>query len=71
MGKNKIKKLTEVTIGDMVSEGKCITRIDEKVYFIEGVVPGDIVDIIISKDKKSYAEAYPVYFHKYSDLVRG
>jgi 23S rRNA (uracil1939-C5)-methyltransferase len=68
MGKNKIKKLTEVTIGDMVSEGKCISRIDEKVYFIEGVVPGDIVDIIISKDKKSFAEAYPVHFHKYSDL---
>lgn len=68
MGKNTIKKLTEVTIGDMVSEGKCISRIDEKVYFIEGVVPGDIVDIIISKDKKSFAEAYPVHFHKYSSL---
>ena len=68
MGKNKIKKLTNVTVGDMVSEGKCISKIDEKVYFIEGVVPGDIIDIIISKDKKNYAEAYPVHFHTLSPL---
>jgi 23S rRNA (uracil1939-C5)-methyltransferase len=27
------------------------------VIFVEGVVPGDVVDILVEKDKKSYAEA--------------
>jgi len=54
---NKNKVIEGLTIGDMVAEGKCIVRHEEKVIFVDGVVPGDIVDILIEKDKKSYAEA--------------
>ena len=32
-----------------------IARIDNKVYFIKGAIPGDIVDINIVKDKGRYA----------------
>jgi hypothetical protein len=32
-------------------------RIEDKVYFVEGGVPGDLVDILVEKDKKSFAEA--------------
>lgn len=49
--------MQEVTLLDMAAEGKCIARIDDKVYFVEGGVPGDVVDILVEKDKKSFAEA--------------
>ena len=42
---------------DMAAEGRCVARIDDKVYFVNGGVPGDRVDILVEKDKKTYAEA--------------
>jgi 23S rRNA (uracil1939-C5)-methyltransferase len=53
--RNKVKE--DVRLLDIAAEGKCVARIDEKVYFVEGGVPGDLVDILVEKDKKSYAEA--------------
>lgn len=53
-GKNRLRE--NVLLSDMAAEGKCVARIDEKVYFISGGVPGDRVDILVEKDKKSYAE---------------
>ena len=38
-----------------------------KVVFIERVVPGDVVDVQLFKNKKDWAEGYPVKFHEYSD----
>lgn len=57
MGRRKNKVVEDVRLGDMVAEGKCISRIDGQAVFIEGGVPGDLADILILKDKKSYAEA--------------
>lgn len=51
---NKI--LTDLSIADISSEGKGIARIEGKVVFVEGAVPGDIVDAEILKSKKSFAE---------------
>lgn len=53
--KNRLKE--NVTLLDIAAEGKCVARIEDKVYFVEGGVPGDVVDILVEKDKKSYAEA--------------
>lgn len=53
--RNRLKE--DVRLLDMAAEGKCVARIEEKVYFVEGGVPGDVADILIEKDKKSYAEA--------------
>lgn len=69
MSKNKPKGIIEkVEIGDMVAEGKCITRHDNQAIFIEKVAPGDIVDLKVVKKKKKYLEAIPVKFHGYSNL---
>lgn len=48
------------------AEGKSIARVDGKVIFIEGAVPGDIADIQLGKSKKDWAEGFPVEFKKYS-----
>jgi 23S rRNA (uracil1939-C5)-methyltransferase len=52
----------------MVAEGKCLVRHDNLVIFVTGVAPGDVVDLRITKAKKSFLEAVPTRFHKYSDL---
>lgn len=53
--KNRLRE--NVLLLDMAAEGKCVARIEEKVYFVTGGVPGDRVDILVEKDKKTYAEA--------------
>jgi 23S rRNA (uracil1939-C5)-methyltransferase len=58
MKKRRQNKLKEnVLLLDMAAEGRCVARIDDKVYFVNGGVPGDRVDILVEKDKKTYAEA--------------
>ncbi|MCC2546626.1 23S rRNA (uracil(1939)-C(5))-methyltransferase RlmD [Hymenobacter sp. BT175] len=52
----------------MVAEGKCLVRRDNLVIFVTGVAPGDVVDLRITRSKKSFLEAAPTHFHKYSDL---
>jgi len=39
---------------------------DGKVIFIENVVPGDVVNIRLSKNKKDWAEGYPIQFKSFS-----
>ena len=52
---------------DYAAEGKSIARVDGKVVFIERVVPGDVVDVRLFKNKKDWAEGYPLKFHTYSN----
>ncbi len=49
--------LTDVVVNDMAAEGKCVCRVDEQVIFVEGAVPGDVVDLIITKKRSNYSEA--------------
>jgi 23S rRNA (uracil1939-C5)-methyltransferase len=71
MSKKKHKKiiLENITILEMVAEGKCLARHEEKVIFIEGdVVPEDVATIRITKDKGNFAEAQVVSIEKPSPL---
>lgn len=53
----KPKIISQVLVEDYAAEGKCLARIDGKVIFIEGAIPGDRVDVRIHKSKKDWAEA--------------
>ena len=53
-------------VENYAAEGKSLARRDGKVIFIENVVPGDVVDIRLSKNKKDWAEGYPLAFRSYS-----
>ncbi len=57
-----------VEIVDIAAEGKAIAKIDNMIVFVPFVVPGDIVDLQLSRKKKNYAEGKPVRFEKYSDI---
>ncbi len=58
--------LEDVLVEHYAAEGKSLSRIDGKVVFIENVVPGDVVDIQLGKNKKDWAEGWPLRFKKYS-----
>jgi 23S rRNA (uracil1939-C5)-methyltransferase len=53
-------------VQDYAAEGKSLAKVEGKVIFIEGVVPGDVVDVQLSKSKKDWAEGRPMHFHSYS-----
>ncbi|QNF35920.1 23S rRNA (uracil(1939)-C(5))-methyltransferase RlmD [Adhaeribacter swui] len=52
----------------MVAEGNCLARHENRVVFVKGVAPGDVVDVRITKQKKSFWEGTPIRFVSYSDL---
>jgi len=57
--RKKRKQIVEhIEILNYASEGKSVARLNEKVIFVEGAVPQDVVTIEITKDKKDYAEAH-------------
>jgi len=58
--------LQNLMVHDYAAEGKALGKVDGKVIFIEGTVPGDIVDVLISKNKKDWAEGKAVRFHSLS-----
>ena len=52
---------------DYAAEGRSLARVDGKVVFIERAVPGDVVDVRLFKNKKDWAEGFPVHFHSFSE----
>jgi 23S rRNA (uracil1939-C5)-methyltransferase len=54
--KRKKILLENVAVTAYAAEGKALGRIDGKVIFIEGAVPGDVVDVLITRNKKDWAE---------------
>ncbi|MEJ8755993.1 23S rRNA (uracil(1939)-C(5))-methyltransferase RlmD [Pontibacter sp. H259] len=72
MVRNKKQKhfeiLENIKIEEMVAEGKCLARHNNMVVFVGGVAPGDVVDLRVTKKKKSFMEAVPVKFREYSEL---
>ena len=66
MKKNQI--LEHITIENSAAEGKCVARYEDQVIFVEGVAPGDVVDMRITRKKRSFLEATPVKYHQYSSV---
>ena len=64
--KNKNITLANVLVEHYAAEGKSLARVDGKVIFIENAVPGDIVDLKLSKNKKDWAEGFITAFREYS-----
>ena len=58
--------LENVAVTDYAAEGKSLAKVNGKVIFIQGVVPGDVLDIQLLKNKKDWAEGRPIRFVNYS-----
>ena len=60
--------IPDVTVSDAGAEGKAIVRIDGMVVFVPFVVPGDVIDLLIYKKKKNYAEGRAISIKQPSPL---
>ena len=57
MSRKKIDlTLTGLTIEAVAAEGRALTHYEGEVVFVEFAVPGDVVDIRVTKKKKNYLE---------------
>lgn len=57
MKKKNLPLIENVEITGIAAEGKALTRINDMVVFVPYCVPGDIVDLQITKKKHSFMEA--------------
>lgn len=56
MKKKNLPLLQNIEITGIAAEGKAITRVDDMVLFVPYCVPGDIVDIQVTRKKHSFME---------------
>ncbi len=68
MGRGKKPLLENVEIKKIAAEGKSIAYIDEKILFVPNTVPGDVVDVQVTRKRKSFLEGFVVKTHKLSEL---
>lgn len=68
MGRKKEKYTIEnALITGFAAEGNALIKTEEKVIFVPFAVPGDVADIEVFKQKKSYCEARVIKINSYSD----
>lgn len=59
--------LENVIITDIGAEGNALARVNNLVVFVPMLIPGDVVDLIITRKRKKYLEGKVIRFHKYSE----
>ena len=57
MKKKNLPLYENIEITGIAAEGKALTRIDDMVVFVPYCVPGDVVDLQVTKKKHSFMEA--------------
>ncbi len=67
MGRRKKKIVNNLEIIDLAAEGKAIGKHEGKVIFVGGAIPGDVVDVRLSRVKKTHAEGTILAFKSYSE----
>nr|WP_321486998.1 23S rRNA (uracil(1939)-C(5))-methyltransferase RlmD [uncultured Draconibacterium sp.] len=69
MGRRKRKKpfYENVKIEDIGAEGKAVARVGDVVVFTKLAIPGDVVDLQVTKKRKRYQEAVVKEFKAYSE----
>lgn len=68
MARNKKKIHQQVLIEAVANSGTAFGRVEGKVVFTEGVIPGDVVDVQVARKRNGYDTGYVTQFHTYSPL---
>jgi 23S rRNA (uracil1939-C5)-methyltransferase len=58
----------DMLVTDAGSEGMAVGHHDEKVVFLRNAVPGDVVDVLITRQKKNFCEGRLLKVKKFSDM---
>lgn len=64
--KNKKQVLENIPVTGYAAEGRALARLDGKVIFISGAVPGDVANILLTKNKKDWAEGRALQIKEFS-----
>jgi len=68
MARNRKKLFKNVTISGIADKGRAVGRTEEGiVLFVEGAVPGDVMDVLTYKKKKGIFIGVPDTYHKKSE----
>ena len=59
--------ISNIEITEAAAEGKALARHDNMVIFVDNAVPGDVCDVQVTRNKKSFMEGKAIHFHKLSD----
>lgn len=68
MTRGKKPLLQNIEIQKIAAEGKSIAYVDDKVLFVPHTIPGDIVDVQVSRKRKSFLEGFVTRIHRESPL---
>ena len=52
---------------DVADDGRAVGKAGDLAVFISHAVPGDVVDVRVTRKRKKYVESVPVRFNKYSE----
>jgi len=66
VGKKKNIVLEKLLVTGYAAEGKSLAKHEGKVIFIEQAVPGDLVTVRLTRNKKDWAEGHVLSFDEYS-----
>jgi 23S rRNA (uracil1939-C5)-methyltransferase len=64
--RKELPLLEKILITGIGAEGNAIARVDNLVLFVPMLIPGDIVDVQVTRKRKNYLEGRMVRFHSYS-----
>jgi 23S rRNA (uracil1939-C5)-methyltransferase len=59
--------LKNLLVTGYAAEGKSLARHEGKVVFMEKAVPGDEVDVLLTRSKNDWAEGHVIHYHKLAD----
>jgi 23S rRNA (uracil1939-C5)-methyltransferase len=65
--RKQLPLLENILITNVAAEGKAIAKVDGMTVFVPFVVPGDVVDIQLTRKKSNYAEGKAVRFESFSE----
>lgn len=60
--------VNDILVTDIADEGRAVGKVNEKIVFIDKAVPGDVVDVMITRNKKSFLEGKVISVKSYSAL---
>jgi len=65
--KNRRKLFEKIEVLDAGAKGKTVAKApDGRVIFLTNAVPGDVVDVQTTKQRKAFYEGTPIHFHELS-----
>lgn len=67
MDKKPAQIVENIAVIDASSDGQAVAKTEEYVMFIKGAVPGDVVDVQITRKKSKYREAKTIAIKQRSD----